>query len=157
MNKQKLETLRKSNERVAFLKDFYAYLSRTAEEDWCTGVCRKEGNRQQNCFIGHLANFMEVADEENVSQVIDVFESGILTSYVYYRVNDGEHPGYRQNSPKKRCLQMVLDLISGRLIMTLESMEIACSRLPNYSITFFSFVPDVDFSARHTLCLPKPA
>lgn len=149
MNNEKFKMLSDSHQRVEFLKDFFSYLSKTNEDDWCTDICRIEGGKQKNCFIGHFVNFMEISDDEIASDAIDLLEGSIITSFIYYQVNDGKHPDYPQSNPKERCLNMVLDLISGKLSMTLEGMQQESLKFGNDNqIIDFGFKPDVNFASQ---------
>lgn len=97
-----------------------AHMEGTDESAWLTDVVRSaDGSR--NCFFGHL--FSMGADDREGTRLWDWFESEYSTTYSVYPINDGDHPGYRQETPKQRVLAYLRDLRDGRAKTTMQVME----------------------------------
>lgn len=97
------------------------HIEATAEDSWCQDVVRTTGGQERNCFFGHLFNMGETEGDSN--RIWDWFESRWATTYIVYPVNDGEHPDYRQATPKQRMLAFLRALESGDEDDTMTSME----------------------------------
>lgn len=96
------------------LDNIIAYLENTTEESWCTDVVKT--NDGKNCLLGHLFDF-------GGNRVMDIFEECVATTYMFYSVNDGTHPKYKQESPKQRILAYIKDIKSGVQPSTQKLME----------------------------------
>lgn len=96
------------------------YLEKTTEESWCIDVCRtKEG---RNCMLGHLHEYGG-GDEGFGSDVCELFEEMYATTYMFFPVNDGQHPDYQQDTPKERCIAYLKAIQSGDEMTTYQSMD----------------------------------
>lgn len=82
------------------------YMEATTEESWCTKVVRTE--QGGNCFFGHL--FAMGKDQEESNLLWDWFENCYSTTYMIYPINDGEHSGYQQPTPKQRVIAYLKNL-----------------------------------------------
>ena len=95
----------KAQAKIPTLDEVIQYLEQTPEDSWCTDVVRTEVGK--NCVYGHLHAF-------GGNPLCDIFEEAIATTYMLYPVNDGEHPDYKQPTPKQRILAYIRDLKSGK-------------------------------------------
>lgn len=95
------------------LDEFIAYCETTRPEDWLEGRVRSLDN-SQNCCFGHLINWYYGKDYEGeIGIVWDYFEDRWATTYMIYRVNDGEHPNYQQETARERVIAYLKNLNSG--------------------------------------------
>ena len=90
------------------------YLEQTTEDSWCLDVVKTTDGK--NCLFGHLFDL-------GGSKLMDWFECMFATTYMVYPVNDGKHSNYQQLSPKKRCIEYIKDLSSGKEKTTYQIME----------------------------------
>lgn len=97
------------------------YLENTKAEEWCVDVVRTKGNTQ-NCLLGHLHNYGG-GDEGKGGFVCGMFEEFYATTYMFYRINDGEHPKYQQETAKDRIIAYLKDLKSGDELSTGQLFE----------------------------------
>lgn len=105
------------------LDQFIEYCKSTNENEWCVGVVRTEGNKQ-NCCFGHLVNWWYGKDYEgSISEIWDTFEEVYVTTYMIYPVNDGENPKYQQSTPKQRVIAYLEDLNSGKAKTSYQLMR----------------------------------
>jgi hypothetical protein len=95
-------------------QEIIAYLESTTEESWCMDVCRTTTGK--NCLLGHLFDL-------GGNSLIDFFEELYATTYMFFPVNDGTHPNYKQSTPKQRCIAYIKDLASGKQKTTYQIME----------------------------------
>lgn len=106
--------------RLETLDQVIAYMESTDEDSWRVDTVRSaEGDT--NCFFGHLFNMGE--NDVEGSHLWDVFEELWATTYMLYRVNDGEDPCYPQPTPKQRVLAYLHDLQTGKAPTTIKLME----------------------------------
>ncbi|AXF52399.1 MAG: hypothetical protein [Caudoviricetes sp.] len=89
------------------------FLKNTEEESWCVDVVKTKDGK--NCLFGHIFDY-------GGSECFDWFEN-IATTYMVYPVNDGKHPRYQQDTPKKRCISYVENLLNGIEKTTYQLME----------------------------------
>jgi len=94
------------------LSKFIMYLERTTEQSWCTGVVRTK-DQKANCLFGHLFEYGG-GNNRTANAVWDLFENTIATTFMVYRVNDGDHPEYQQETPKQRCVAYLRDINCGK-------------------------------------------
>lgn len=98
--------------KLSNLQPFIQYLIETGEDEWATGVVRTKDGK--NCLFGHLVKWhYGEGYEGSISRVWDVFESMWMSTYVIYRINDGEHQGYPQSTPKQRVIMYIKNLWLG--------------------------------------------
>ena len=136
---------RAAEDFIEDLPAFIAYLETTAEDSWCTDVVRSPDGAA-NCVFGHLFQYatdhtrtiellagthgqvgrngrrMDPA-EVFANAVWNVFEERWTTTYVLYRVNDGENPAYSQPTPKQRVIAFLRALAAGEEDTTLVGMQ----------------------------------
>lgn len=136
---------RAAKDFIEDLPAFIAYLETTAETAWCTDVVRSPDGAA-NCVFGHL--FQYATDHAATTElpagthgrtgrggkpldpaevfanaVWNVFEERWSSTFFVYRINDGEHPGYPQPTPKQRVIAYLRALAAGEEDTTLESMD----------------------------------
>ncbi|WP_422758948.1 hypothetical protein [Paenarthrobacter sp. C1] len=97
-----------------------AYMEATSEDAWQVDTVRS-ADGSTNCFFGHLFNMGGTDVRGNA--LWEGFESAWATTYRLYPINDGEHPGYPQPTPKQRVLAFLRDLNSGAVLTTPQQME----------------------------------
>jgi len=108
------------------LKEFISYCETTNDNEWGTKVVRNKANTK-NCMFGHLFNFGSNKGGEKLANVYwDFFEGSIATTYMVYRVNDGQHTGYQQTTPKERCIAYLKNLENGSEKTVIKQMEEDC-------------------------------
>lgn len=109
--------------KISDLKAFISYLESTKDEEWCVDIVRSKGNKQ-NCVMGHLTNWVYGKEYEgNIVGAWDLFEEIWATTYMTYPVNDGESPKYKQDTPKKRMIVYLQDLLDGKEKTTNQLMN----------------------------------
>jgi hypothetical protein len=101
-------------DEIKFLDDIIEYLEKTEESSWCTDVVKTKGGK--NCLFGHIFDF-------GGGKMMDLFESVVATTYMIYPVNDGEHPNYKQDTPKARCLAYLKDIREGKAKSTIRLFQ----------------------------------
>ena len=93
-------------------------LEATSEDEWCTAIV---SNGDTRCCLGHVFDMGATVQEAN--QWWNWFEDFVATTYMIYPVNDGEHPGYQQATPKARVLAYLHGILDGREKTSWEAME----------------------------------
>jgi hypothetical protein len=101
------------------INDIISYLETTPDASWCTDVVRTKD--QRNCLFGHLF-------EMGGNDLWDDFEEVYATTFMVYRVNDGNHPDYQQSTPKQRCIAYLKALAGGTELTTYQIMEMEAER-----------------------------
>lgn len=91
------------------------YLESTTEDSWCTDVVKTKDGK--NCLLGHLFDF-------GGNKVMDIFESLIATTFMFYPVNDGTNKMYQQETPKQRIIAYLKDIREGKQPSTEQLMQI---------------------------------
>lgn len=105
------------------LQELIDYLEKTSSDNWMTKVCRRDN---KNCLLGHVFEFgggetkEEGATYNKGTKALDFFEGFYATTYMFYPVNDGEHPKYQQPTAKERCITYLKDLRDGKEKTTIE-------------------------------------
>jgi len=94
--------------RLSNLDSLINYLQKTKKEDWMLGVCASK-NWKKRCLLGHIF-YWGWGDDWSWSETIDIFEDMRATTYMFYPVNDWQHPKYKQKHAKDRCIQYLKDL-----------------------------------------------
>lgn len=90
------------------------FLEKTSEDSWCTDVVRTKGGGK-NCVMGHIYAFGAGGyEKDGGSDAMDAFEENFATTFMIYDVNDGINPKYQQDSPRKRVLAYLKDMIDGK-------------------------------------------
>jgi len=108
-------------ERDTFsLDDVISYMEATPDESWNVDTVRSSDGAR-NCFFGHLFNMGKDEDESN--DIWRWFESYWSTTYVIYRINDGSHERYPEETAKQRVIAYLKNLRSGVELDTMASME----------------------------------
>lgn len=121
-----LQIQQKNSKGEFRLQELIDYLKKTPEEDWITNVCRR-GNR--NCLMGHIFEFgggetkSEGEQRNNGSFACDFFEAFYATTYMFYPVNDGLHPRYKQKSAKERCIAYLENMRDGKEKTSIQLFE----------------------------------
>ena len=100
------------------LVELIGRLEKTDDSQWCVDVCRTKGG-DRNCVMGHVFA-MGGEDRKLSNQWWNWFEDFVATTYMIYPVNDGEHPGYKQDTPKARILSYLNDVLEGKRKTTWE-------------------------------------
>jgi hypothetical protein len=136
---------RAAEDFIEDLPAFISHLETTAEDSWCTDVVRSPDGAA-NCVFGHL--FQYATDHAATTElpagthgrtgrggkplhpaevfanaVWNVFEERWTTTYMLYRVNDGENPRYDQPTPKQRVIAYLRALAAGEEDTTLVGMQ----------------------------------
>lgn len=111
-----------------FIRDIIEYLEKTDDSTWCIDVVKTKDSK--NCLFGHLFDL-------GGGKMIDMFEVIVATTYMVYPVNDGEHPKYKQVTPKLRCIAYLQDILYGKAKSTMQLMndEKIYTELRNLGIT----------------------
>lgn len=110
-----VERLKMQSSSPLTIPKLISFLSRTKPEDWCTKICRTK-NQKQNCLLGHVFNW-----GGNIG--IDWLESNVATTFMFYPVNDGEHPNYPQETAKDRCIAYLTDIENGVVKSSAQLMD----------------------------------
>lgn len=109
-----------SDEFKVKLQQIIDHLKSTGKDEWCKDVVRTKDSKQ-NCLFGHVFN-MGGDDNKLANKWWDFMEM-CATTYMVYPVNDGSHPDYKQDNPRDRCIAYLEDLLAGKQLTTLQSME----------------------------------
>lgn len=98
-------------EALIDLDKIIEYLETTTEDSWCTDVLRTKDGR--NCLLGHLHDYGG-GDAGFGSYVCDMFEEVFATTFMFFSINDGEHPNYPQETPKQRIVAYLKNMRDGK-------------------------------------------
>jgi hypothetical protein len=74
------------------------------------GVCASK-DLKKKCLLGHVFDWGGWNDWL-WSQAVDWFEDMRATTYMFFPINDWQHPKYKQKYAKDRCIQYLIDLQS---------------------------------------------
>lgn len=102
------------------INNIIKYMESTSEDSWCLDVVKTRDGK--NCFFGHLFDYGG-GDNGHGSWIFEAFEEAFATTYMIYPVNDGTHPGYKQETPKQRVIGYLKNLRDGKEMTTYQSME----------------------------------
>ena len=98
--------------KVADLHSFITYCENTNCDEWATDVVRTKDGK--NCLLGHLVNYVYGRNYEgNIMPAWDLFEEMWATEFMFYPINDGDNPKYKQNTAKERCIAYLKNLWLG--------------------------------------------
>lgn len=111
---------RRQNSMKGFeLQDLIDYIESTKEENWIVDRVRDKDNN--GCVMSHIFDFG--GGDNGGGDAWDFFEGMWATTYMIYPVNDGEHPQYKQSTPKQRCIAYLKDLRDGKQKNTRQLMD----------------------------------
>lgn len=110
----------KREEELLDINNIISYMEKTDEDSWYMKVCRTKGG--ENCLFGHLFDYGG-GDNGKGSFICDWFEEMYATVYMFFSINDGEHPDYPQKTPKQRIVAYLKDLRDGKQQTTQQLMD----------------------------------
>lgn len=89
-------------------KDLIKFYKKIPENKWTTGdFIKRKKNEYSYCAIGHLG-VTNTNYRQNITNTIDRLISILKISkdvqQTIVKINDGRHPEFKQESPKKRIL-----------------------------------------------------
>ena len=94
------------------------YLENTAEESWQTDTVRSKDGKT-GCVMSHIFDWGG-GDERGPegytkgAEAWDWFEEVWATTYMIYKINDGEDERYQQPTPRQRSIAYIKDLRDGK-------------------------------------------
>ena len=107
-----------------FLADFIPYLEATSESSWIDIVFANK-DTSKRCVIYHFLGFVgQDCPDVNNSRNLDWYESHVcFIQRAGCEVNDGNHPDYKQPTPKQRSIAYLKNLLDGLELTPVELLD----------------------------------
>ncbi len=98
-----------------FLRDFIPYLESKHDDDW-VDIIFANSDTSKRCVIFHFMGFVgqDYPNSKNDSNVNWYHELICPINVAGCQVNDGNHPDYKQSTPKARSIAYLKNLLAGK-------------------------------------------